>query len=108
MNHKCDGCQYASEHQEMGFRPFGVCTKFNSLEYAEKAYNAEKCPFEKPKTNYDRIRNMSIEGMAEFMKGLVVTGACNDFGIPHQRKCNGNCKECIKQWLESEVTKCHL
>ena len=25
--HKCDGCKYKSEHQEMGFQAVGVCTK---------------------------------------------------------------------------------
>ena len=41
--HKCDGCKYKSEHQEMGFKPFGVCTKKTDLWEAEKAYNADKC-----------------------------------------------------------------
>jgi hypothetical protein len=46
MEHKCDGCRYKGEHQEMMFRPFGVCTRELNLVEAEKAYNAERCPYE--------------------------------------------------------------
>ena len=47
MKHKCDGCKYKSTHQEMGFKPFGVCRKEFDLIEAQKNYNAEKCPYEK-------------------------------------------------------------
>ena len=43
--HKCDGCRYKGEHQEMMFRPFGVCTRELNLIEAEKAFNAKKCPY---------------------------------------------------------------
>lgn len=46
MVHKCSGCRYKSEHQEMGFRPFGVCVKERDLIAAHKAYDAEVCPFQ--------------------------------------------------------------
>ena len=52
--------------------------------------------------NFDRIRNMSVEEMAELLSYCVETGACNDFGIEPIGKCDGNCKKCIKQWLESD------
>ena len=45
MMNKCDGCKYESTHQEMGFKPFGVCTLKSNLIEAQKAYNAEKCPY---------------------------------------------------------------
>ncbi len=45
LNHKCNGCRYKGEHQEMGFRPFGVCLKETNLVKAEKNYNAECCPY---------------------------------------------------------------
>lgn len=56
--HKCDGCRYKGEHVEMGFKPFGVCYKETNLIEAEKAYNAEICPYKKNesreiKTPYD-------------------------------------------------------
>ena len=93
----------------MGFRPFGVCTRFNSLNYAERAYNSEKCPFEKPKTNYDRIRNMSVEEMAEFLLDISydneymdwVTSNGELFADYHYKKALA---EEIK-WLECEATE---
>lgn len=45
MTHKCDGCRYKGEHQEMGFVPFGVCLKETRLIRAELNYNAEYCPY---------------------------------------------------------------
>ena len=45
--HKCDGCKYKGEHQEMMFKPFGVCCKETDLIKAEQSYNADKCPYEK-------------------------------------------------------------
>lgn len=45
MAHKCDGCKYKGEHQEMGFVPFGVCFKETNLLKAEQAYKAECCPY---------------------------------------------------------------
>lgn len=65
MGHKCDGCRYKGEHKEMMFRPFGVCTKELNLIDAEKAYNADKCPYKK--TNADSIRAMSDAEMAKFL-----------------------------------------
>lgn len=77
MKHKCDGCKYKGEHQEMMFRPFGVCYKFHNLLEAEKAYKADKCPFEKPLTNFDRLQadkeksDKIIEELNEQIEHLV-------------------------------------
>ena len=46
MKHKCDGCRYKGEHQEMMFRPMGVCLRETNLIQAEKNFRAEKCPYE--------------------------------------------------------------
>lgn len=43
--HKCEGCRFRAEHQEQGFRPFGVCSKEKNLIEAEKIYKAEICPY---------------------------------------------------------------
>lgn len=43
--HKCNGCRYKGEHQEMMFRPMGVCLRETNLIQAEKNYNAEICPY---------------------------------------------------------------
>ena len=50
-------------------------------------------------TNYDRIRNMSVEEMASYfcIGGLPIC----PLHAPH---CKDNkCPECFKKWLESEV-----
>lgn len=60
MKHKCDGCKFKSEHQEMGFKPFGVCTREHNLIEAQKNYNANKCPY---KNNYENIEDCLIIGV---------------------------------------------
>ena len=53
-------------------------------------------------TNYDRIRNMSIEEMAEFMQycGWDYPPYCSYLKM---QSCDHNCIKCAKQYLESEV-----
>ena len=45
MEHKCNGCRYKGTHQEMMFRPFGVCLRETNLIQAENNYNADVCPY---------------------------------------------------------------
>ena len=73
MKHKCDGCRYKGEHQEMMFRPFGVCTRALNLIEAEKNYNAEKCPYETKALQYDREQYEKgyEDGIRDFSKKLV-------------------------------------
>ena len=54
------------------------------------------------KTNADRIRAMSDEELAKLIAENAYTGACNDFGIPHQGQCCHNCERCdaIIKWLK--------
>ena len=70
------------------------------------------CGKAKPRkqTNYDRIRNMSIEEMADFM--YEINENCEKFcAFTKNGKCNsfnGDKQDCligIKIWLESEVIK---
>ena len=48
---------------------------------------------EKKSTNYDRIRNMSVEEMANFLMNFVTEALTNP-------KCI-----VVKKWLESEATE---
>jgi hypothetical protein len=60
-------------------------------------------------TNYERIRNMSVEELAEAIKSAVEdcekhcaftkNGKCNSFGDADV------CAKGIELWLESEVTE---
>ena len=53
----------------------------------------------------DKINLMSVEEKAKLFSGWTVAGACNDFGIKHERKCDGDCETCLKEWLLLEVNK---
>ena len=50
-------------------------------------------------TNFERIKNMSVEELAEFIYSGNECGFCNQFGVDTERKCDGDCVECIKHWL---------
>lgn len=53
-------------------------------------------------TNYERIRNMSVEEMAElFAEKMCI---CPDGNPLYNDDCiNDKCEKCLKKWLESEV-----
>lgn len=80
--HKCDRCRFKGEHQEMGFKPFGVCQKYTNLTEASRAYLSEKCPFKSGDTDSDRLPAMGeikektssekmADGFALFSEGLL-------------------------------------
>lgn len=56
----------------------------------------------KVKTNYDRIRIMSIDELVEFMQkcGWDFPPYCD---YNESKTCDQNCLRCAKEWLESEV-----
>ena len=74
-------------------------------EEVEILLNSRIC--EKPKTNADRIRSMSDEELAEFIKGLsehclAGIGACDCSGV-NMQPCYEACGEMARKWLQSEV-----
>ena len=75
MAHKCDGCRYKGEHQEMMFRPMGVCNRGANLVEAVQNYEAEKCPYKK--TNGDQVRAMSDEELYDLFREIYNAG-CDD------------------------------
>lgn len=84
---------------ECGFYENGICV------------STVKCPEQTDATltNYERIRNMSLEEMAEMMDKFDCSGGVLDkicTAVNPEQNCdteNCNCINCIKQWLESEV-----
>ena len=60
----------------------------------------------KTMTNYDHIRNMSVEELAEFMNkcGWDFPPYC-DHEKAENCECDQNCLKCAKEWLEAEVTE---
>lgn len=57
---------------------------------------------DRPMTNYERIKNMSVEEMAKELSNICKKAKTTQKG--RQYLCiNSECKRCIKQWLETEV-----
>lgn len=60
-------------------------------------------------TNYERIKNMSIEEMASDFADYFNCSLCSegqrlmDNPLLKDEKCDGNCALYCKEWLESEV-----
>ena len=52
-------------------------------------------------TNYEKIKNMSIDEMAEFF-AYERRGVCAEIDIEECAKCD-DCTICFRKWLESEV-----
>lgn len=53
-------------------------------------------------TNYEKIQQMSIEEMAEFIQTLVDCPGCYAFILKEKAKnCNKNCQEHFIDWLNS-------
>ena len=87
-----------------------MCKKCNNLinGWCEKKIDSpdpnmvRDCQYFWEKTNADRIRAMSDEELAKLIAENAYTGACNDFGIPHQGQCCHNCERCdaIIKWLK--------
>lgn len=47
-------------------------------------------------TNFEEIKNMSVEELADFICGLADCNCCPVY-------CSGGCKYSWEQWLKSEV-----
>ena len=80
----------------------GKCKKFSNDKITSYCVNAP-CEHEK-QTNYDRIRNMSVEKLARFMNecGWDFPPYCSH---DKSMSCDQNCLMCAKEYLESEVTE---
>lgn len=93
----------------------GDCKKYNDCYKGREIYGrlsnyAEDCKNfqEKVPTNFERIKNMSIEGMADFLDELTeaaCTMASNCDICPLLTDANSCQRNDIKKWLESEA-KC--
>lgn len=97
----------------------GKCKKFTDETHTSFCVDGP-CEYEKP-SNYDRIKNMTVEEMAEFMRTMLDCVSCQNkmmnSGNPlgkekcnddtYYQMCNGDYRKCLmtcKKWLESEVT----
>ena len=56
-------------------------------------------------TNYEKIKFMSLDEMAELFFDMTFNDFCCNKGCTSPLNCNGNMNECtegIKQWLQEE------
>ena len=73
-----------------------------AAEFAEKEIRQEDKETPKP-TNYDRIRNMSVEEMVKFLSGGCAS-FCTECGSVD---CGVLCEEGISKWLKQEAEESH-
>lgn len=69
------------------------------IERENRKYNEESQT--KPKTNYDKIRNMTLEEMAIYLCSTELP-IC-PLQDPHCR--DNNCSKCFEEWLKSEESE---
>lgn len=84
----CNKCKYDSK--ESNEFPCVECSHNRVVDYYE------------PKTNADRIRNMSDEELADIMFESCV----EKMGLEECRYSDGGiheCKKCVLEWLQAEV-----
>ena len=53
-------------------------------------------------TNFERIKEMSVEELADFLMDLNESQGCCGFPSSMTKNCNHNCENCIPNWLNSE------
>lgn len=55
-------------------------------------------------TNYDMIKNMNINELAEYLEDVDICGMCVFYENNELAKCaNESCSEGIKKWLMQEA-----
>ncbi len=84
----CVGCKY--EHEDEASPHCDKCTQNSTDKYT-------------PASNADRIRGMTDEELAEFMRNMMDCVSCRKVMSRHDITCTGNYNECAdrcKQWLQ--------
>ena len=72
------------------------------LELADNVIELDKKELQAPMTNYDRIKAMNIDEMAEYFNEIFDCSNCpNDMFLCESK--GSVCTKYIKQWLEQEV-----
>lgn len=70
-----------------------------------------KCDDYEVKTNYDYIKQMSIDEMVDYFSDMFDCNLCSesekfsDNPLLFDEKCDNDCIKHCKEWLESEVEK---
>lgn len=76
------------------------------LELADNVIELDKKELQTPMTNYDRIRAMSVEEMAECSIPFFNCPYDTPYvGCDMGKKFDDDCIKCTKAWLEQEVSE---
>lgn len=97
----CKNCIYdVLRMDSMDGAQFHWCKKY----YDCYDYNrADECEAYFPKTNADKIRNMTDEELADFIQRVQIGDFSNlDYGKTFCDMCDGQyeCDDCLKLWLK--------
>ena len=101
---KCDNCKELEVKNIWGKVPFEWCEKKND----NPDKNIERdCPYFKPKTNADRIRNMTDEELRDFLYDMTSESQCHICAFKKGWLCekpyDKSCHDGVMEWLKSEV-----
>lgn len=55
-------------------------------------------------TNFEKIKNMSVEEMAKWLCEVALSYVCNDY-CRNRKLCDGECVNACIELLDSEVEK---
>lgn len=74
------------------------------LQLADNIIKMDKKKLQTPMTNYDRIKAMNVEEMADYFNGIFDCFNCPKDAFLCESK-GSTCTKYIKQWLEQEVSE---
>lgn len=96
--------EFKTDISENG-KKFELVFQTDNKAYFEKMQAmARECIDHKPVTQFDRIKAMSVEEMADYFNGIFDCSNCpNDMFLCESE--GSVCTKYIKQWLEQEVSE---
>lgn len=99
----CGKCEFAKD--DLDAEPCRSCIEDYNNGVTPPFFRVKKS---EPKTNYDRIRNMSVEEMANFLVNVLNAYAMECmYGVSECKNhdIDNGCSLCFKEWLETEVSE---
>lgn len=96
--------EFKTDISENG-KKFGLVFQTDNKAYFEKMQDtARECVDHKPVTQFDCIKAMNIDEMADYFNGIFDCFNCPKDAFLCESK-GSVCTKYIKQWLESEVSE---
>ena len=96
--------EFKTDISENG-KKFELVFQTDNKAYFEKMQStARECVDHKPVTQFDCIKAMNIDEMADYFNRIFDCSICPNGGFLCERKCS-ECTKYMKKWLESEVSE---